>query len=220
MIHKNVLSFLRDLSANNNREWFAENKARYTAIKEEFELFVAGLISEVSTFDSSVKGLQAKDCTFRIYRDVRFSKDKSPYKINMGGYIVPGGKKSGQSGYYLHIEPEGSFVAGGVHMPESASLKAIRENIYNDVDAFKTVLNKKDFNEYFSNLSGEKLKTAPKGFPKDWEDLELIKFKSFTAVKYFTDKEVLSADFDKQILQGFKALKPLNDFLNNSMKNA
>ena len=139
MINKNILLFLNELKNNNNRDWFHANKPKYNEAKVEFENYINNLIPEIGKFDNEIKHLEAKECIFRIFRDVRFSKDKSPYKPNFGAYIVKGGKKSGNAGYYLHIEPENSFLGGGIYMPPSNILKAIRIEIYENIDEFKSI---------------------------------------------------------------------------------
>jgi uncharacterized protein (TIGR02453 family) len=211
-----TFTYLTNLSQNNNRDWFNANKEQYLLLKEQFELFTAQLISDLAGFDPSIKGLDAKKCVFRIYRDTRFSKNKTPYKINMGAYLVPGGKKSGNAGYYLHIEPGGSMIAGGIHMPPSPVLKAIRDNVFDNVDELKIVLNNKEFKNQFPTMTGDKLKTAPKGFPKEWEEIEMLKFKSYTVFKSMKDEDVISDKFYQTILNSFKVMKPFNDFLNKS----
>ena len=154
---------------------------------------------------------------FRINRDVRFSHDKSPYKSNMGAHVTPGGKKSPAAGYYFHAEPGGAFIAGGMWMPEPDKLKAVREDILYDPVAFKEIIGSKEFKKHYSGLSGEdKLKTAPKGFDKENPDIDLVKHKSYVVVKKISDKELTDKNLVKNVLEAFKALKPMNDFLNTS----
>jgi uncharacterized protein (TIGR02453 family) len=210
-----AFDFLKKLKTNNNKDWFEKNKVTYLSAKEEFEMLIDKLIKGLHKSDKKISAeLKAKDCTFRIYKDVRFSKDKTPYKINMGASINPGGKKSMQAGYYLHIEPGGCFLAGGVYMPEPEQLNAIRQEIdYNPKPLLK-VLNAAAFKKYFKGLDEDgKLKTAPKGFEKDHAHIELLKNRHFIVSAQLKDKDVLSKDSDKLILEGFKAMQPLLDYL-------
>ena len=210
-----TFDFLKKLKTNNNKDWFEKNKTTYLVAKEEFEMLIDKLIKGLLKSDKKISAdLKAKDCTFRIYKDVRFSKDKTPYKINMGASINPGGKKSMQAGYYLHLEPGACFLAGGVYMPEPEQLNAIRQEIdYNPKPLIK-LLNAPAFKKHFKGLDEEgKLKTAPKGFEKDHVHIELLKNRHFIVSCQLKDKEVLSKDSDKLILAGFKAMQPLLEYL-------
>ena len=220
VISKNILNFLKDLHKNNNREWFNANKNVYNKVRLEYEMFVELLIQRVNQFDDDVGTLAAKDAIFRIFRDIRFSKDKSPYKTNFGAYIAKGGRKIGSAGYYLHIEPKGSFLAGGIYMPSSDILKAIRTEIYENIEEFKEIINNSDFKKNFDSLWGEKLKTPPRGFPKDFPDIELLKYKHYVVVRYTTDEEVLDKDFLENAIRIFRIIMPLNRFINNTIKNS
>ena len=214
-IDKSTLLFLSDLKLHNDREWFNQNRKRYEAAKSNYETFIQEVINRIAIFEPILKGLEAKSCTFRINRDIRFSADKSIYKTHMGAFIVRGGKKNGDkyTGYYVHVEPGNSFIAGGAHIPPSGWLTAIREKIAMHGDEFVKVINNKDFVKYFGGIEGDKLKTAPKGFPKDHPHIELLKFKSYLAEKSFKDKEITSGDCIDEIEKGFRTMKPLNDFL-------
>lgn len=217
-IQKSTLTFLSDLKKNNNREWFNDNRKRYTEAKDNFESLVQAVIDEVTKFDPILKGLEAKTCMYRINRDIRFSNDKTIYKTYMGAFIVKGGKNNGDkfAGYYIHIEPgNGSMVAGGAYVPPMPWLTAIRRKIDEQGDSFHKILNSKDLKNYFGNIEGEKLKSAPKGFPKDHRDIELLKMKSYLVSRQFTDREAASEGFFDLILKGCKAMKPLNEFLND-----
>ena len=214
---KNVLPFLYDLKENNNREWFQANKPQFEIAKKEVEDFVNYLISQINGFDPAIGPLEAKKTMFRIYRDVRFSKDKTPYKTYFGSYIAPGGRKSIYAGYYLHIEPGGCFLAGGAHCPQGEHLKKIRSEIYYNVDELKSVMNNRDFKKYFKKIEGEKLKRPPIGFPKDFPDIELLKFKDFTLFHRFEDERLAAPDFDKFSLKVFQKMKPFNDFMNRAL---
>lgn len=214
-IDKSTLLFLTDLKQHNDREWFNQNRKRYEAAKLNYESFVQEVIHGITTFDPIFRGLEAKSCTFRINRDIRFSADKSIYKTHMGAFIVRGGKKNGDkyTGYYVHVEPGNSFIAGGAHIPPAGWLKAIRENIAERGDELLKIINNKNFKKYFGGIDGEKLRTAPKGFPKDHPHVELLKLKSYIAEKSFTDEEITSGECLDEIVKEFRTMKPFNDFL-------
>ncbi|MBN2669825.1 MAG: DUF2461 domain-containing protein [Bacteroidales bacterium] len=209
-----VLQFLRDLVVNNHREWFHDNKAYYDRAKEAFESFVIAQMDAIAQFDEQVKGLKAKDCTFRIHRDIRFSQDKTPYKIHFGAYMAKDGRKSLNAGYYTHIEPDGSLLAGGLHMPSKELLAKVRMAIYTHPEAFKGIINRPKFKQHFPEIYGEKLKGAPRGFNKDFEDIDLIKYQSYDFFKMISDDELISDDYFAQSIESFKILKPLNDYFN------
>jgi uncharacterized protein (TIGR02453 family) len=215
-IKKSTLDFLSGIKVNNNRDWFIANRPLYLEAKDNFESFVQNIINEIILFEPIMKGLEAKSCVFRINRDIRFSNDKSPYKSHFGAFIVQGGKKNGDkfAGYYFHIEPGKSIMAGGAYTPPAPWLSAIREKISDSPDEFIKITKAKDFIKYFGSIDGEKLKTAPKGYPKDHPHIELLKLKSYLVVNEATDKLVLSNDFLIHVLSVFKTMKPLNDYLN------
>ncbi|MFZ1808660.1 MAG: DUF2461 domain-containing protein [Cyclobacteriaceae bacterium] len=215
MDFNHILKFLKALAKNNDRAWFEKNKPKYIIAKENFDEFLFNLLAELTKFDKSLTGLNPKKLSFRIYRDVRFSKDKSPYKINMGAGFSPGGKMIQEPGYYLHIQPGNkSFVAGGLYMPDSPNLAKIRQEIDYNFKSFEKVLKGKKFKTWYAELDDfDKLKTAPKGYPKDHPHLELLKHKSYIVSHYFTDKEVQDKNFLKKVVEGCKTVKPLNDFL-------
>jgi uncharacterized protein (TIGR02453 family) len=214
---KQLIDFLAELQGNNNRDWFTANKDWYTDVKTQFDEFTKLLIKEVSSFDSALGLLAPKDCTFRIYRDVRFSKDKDPYKTNMGAYLNRGGKNSRYAGYYLHIEPGGSFIGGGKWMPEADILKLIRLEIYHFPEEFKKIIGQRDFIQKFGSLSGDKLKKPPKDFPPDFPDIELLKFKSYTVGMSLSDDTVMSDQLLGQAVEAFKTMMPLIHFLNRAV---
>lgn len=215
-LQKETLQFLKDLKNNNNREWFNDNKNKYLAANEDFISFVSDLIKEIAKFDPSVALLEAKSCVFRIYKDVRFSKDKLPYKTNFGAAISPRGKGNGFANYYFHLSPEGCFLAGGAYMVEPADLKAIRQEIsYNGHDFLKIIQNKK-FLEYFK-LDGEKLVNVPRGFDKEDPMGEYLKYKQFVIYHALDEKEIFSENFIISCGKVFKAMVPFNDFLNAPM---
>lgn len=218
-ISTETIKFLADLDKNNNREWFLANKKRYDAAKKNVEEFVDTLIAQVGKFEPAVANFKAKDCMFRINRDVRFSANKAPYKNNMGAYISKGGKKSQAAGYYVHIQPNNIFVAGGCWMPEGESLKKIRDAIDYDYEKFDKIVTSKEAKKLFGALSDEdKLKTAPKGYPKDHPAVEYLKNKSFIFYHKIDTKEATKPGFDNTVIAGFKGIKPLCDFLNEALE--
>ncbi|HEX5002938.1 MAG TPA: DUF2461 domain-containing protein [Bacteroidia bacterium] len=220
VISKATLKFLKELKANNNRDWFMANKPRYETVKSEFELFIEPLLKQISKFDPSVSGLTPKDCIFRIYRDVRFSKDKSPYKTHIGAYISGSGKKTEvheKAGYYIHIEPGASMLAGGAYVPGTGWLKAIRQEIDYNQKEFLSLIRSKNFKTLFGELDGEKLSKVPKGYDATHPLIDLLKYKSFLAVHYSPDKTVVSDAFLSHAANVFKNISPLNGFLNRCL---
>lgn len=212
-----VLEFLTDLSANNNREWYNANKKRYEESREKVLFLTDVLINEIRKFDSEIPALSPKDCVFRIFRDVRFSNDKRPYKTNFGSFIAKGGRKSMNAGYYFHIDPEGSFAGGGVYMPPAEPLKAIREYIAENGEEFLDIIQNKNFRKIYPEMMDDRLKTAPKGFPKDHEFIELLKYKSFVCSTQFSKDQVTADSYIEHLVQSFKILHPFNKFLNEAL---
>ena len=212
-MQSSTLQFLRNLEKNNNREWFNENKTLYQEAQQDVISFVEKLIEEMADFDEEMGKLEAKKSVFRIYRDTRFSKDKTPYKTNFGAGLGMG-KGNKISGYYLHIEPGKSFLAGGVYKPEPTVLKTIRQEISAFGDEFKAILEQDEFRNYFRGLSVEdKLKKVPQGFEKDDKMAEYLKLKHFIVTHPISDEQLLSENAVKEFTKIFKAMKPLNDFL-------
>ena len=212
-LHKSF-HFLLQLRENNNRSWFQENKKLYVTAKKEFESFIDALIPFVKEVDPEIDVMSSKECLFRIYRDVRFSKNKLPYKTNFGAFIAKGGRKSPYAGYYIHLEPFESFIGGGIYMPESKYLRAIRTEIFEDSEKFKKIISDPDFLEYFNGIYGEKLKSAPRDFPKDFEDIELLKYKHYAVTHTVGNEFWMSDNLFERIIEIFKAQYPLNEFLN------
>jgi uncharacterized protein (TIGR02453 family) len=217
---KTIYTFLKQLKNNNNKEWFDLHKDQYLKAKEEHEALIDEVIKGIRKFDKKIDpSLTGKQCTFRIYKDVRFSKDKTPYKTNMGASINPGGKKTMTAGYYLHCEPGKNFIAGGVWMPEAEMLQAIRQEIdYNPKPLLK-ILGSASFKKYFKGLDEEdKLKTVPKGYDKTHPHIELLKNKHFLVSHELSDKEMNAANNVKTIVDGFKAMYPLMEYLRTAQE--
>lgn len=213
-MQSSTLQFLRTLEKNNNREWFNENKTTYQEAQQDVVSFVEKLIEEMVVFDEEIGKADAKKSLFRIYRDTRFSKDKSPYKTNFGASLGMG-KGSQKAGYYLHIEPGKSFLAGGIYMPESSVLKEIRKEISAFGEEFLTIVEKDKFRNYFRGLSVEdKLKKVPQGFEKDDKMAEFLKLKHYIVTHPVSDEQLFNENAAKEFAKIYKAMKPLNDFLN------
>ena len=214
---KDILYFLRQLCVNNNRDWFDANRSLYKEQKESFESIINRLITKISEFDNSVSIVTAKDCTYRINRDTRFSNDKTPYKNHFGAFISPGGKKSYTAGYYIHIEPDNSIIAGGMYMPPSDILLKLRTAIYERPKEFVAIVENPIFIETFGKIDGEKLISAPRGFSKDFEQLELIKLKSYTVSTSVSDESIEHGDVETLAVDIFKKMNAFNVFINSTL---
>ena len=218
-IDKSTIAFLADLTKNNNREWFNENKKRYEAARKNYTAFLDEMLDEMTAFEPVAYNQKGKDLLFRIYRDVRFSNDKRPYKDHFGAYVAEGGRKSIYPGYYLHLAGNNTFVAGGLWMPPSDYLKAVRQEIDYNLEEFKSIVEAESFKKRFGSISGEQLKTTPKGYEKENPAIEYLRFKSWNAVMPISDKTVLSGNFMEVVIDAMLALKPLNDFLMHPLKD-
>jgi len=218
MIPSVVIDFLKELSENNNREWFADNRASYEEAKAAFEEVTARLIGYIAKTDKQIAGLQPKECIFRIYRDIRFSKDKTPYKSHFDAFIAKkGGRKSHHAGYYIHVMPGKSLLGGGVYAPIPQVLNSIRREIYNFPDEFKGIINNPEFKMLFGELFDDKLKKTPRGFPKDFVNAELLKYKSYIVAHHLTDSELLSRAMSEKFRILIKILYPLNMYINRAV---
>jgi uncharacterized protein (TIGR02453 family) len=218
MISPKTYQFLKELDQNNNRPWFQANKNRYEEARANFEKFIRKLIMEIARFDPPIGDLEPKKSIFRIYRDTRFSNDKRPYKTNFGAHLVAyESKVHDRAGYYIHLQPGNTFLAGGAYLPPGPWLKAIRNAIDQKGKTFKKILSNPEFKKYFGEMDGEKLKTSPRDYPADHPFIELLRYKSFLAVHPLKDQDTLSDNFLKTSATIFKALKPFDDFLNQSI---
>ena len=214
---KIVLDFLKQLKLHNDREWFEKNREKYTLARAEYESFINELIPLIKTFDKEIGAITAKECLFRIYRDVRFSNDKSPYKPNFGASIARGGRKSSYGGYYIHFEDKGCFLAGGIWMPAPEILKAVRQEIYYNPEEFKKIINNKAFKQSFNELEGEKLSRPPKDFPVDFKEVDLLKYKNYI-VSHELDSKILSSDkLNEYVIKVLKDMNPLIKFINRAI---
>lgn len=206
-----AINFLEDLRFNNSREWFNANRKRYDEARGAFEALVAEVMDQFAPVEDLGK-TTVKDCIFRVNRDVRFSKDKSPYKTNFGALIGNGGRKATGRTYYINLEPGESFIAGGVYAPSPEELKRIREAIAADAKPLRKIIASKDFVHYFGELRGESLKTAPKGYAADHPDIDLLKRKQFLAFHPLSDDDLKRADLASHIVTVCKALKPFEGY--------
>ncbi|WP_163212718.1 DUF2461 domain-containing protein [Bacteroides sp. 519] len=209
-----IFHFLKELAANNNREWFNENRDKYELARLEFEKLLSTVITRIAMFDESIQSVQVKDCTYRIYRDTRFSLDKTPYKTHFGGYINAKGKKSNHCGYYIHIQPGNCLLAGGSICPPPKLLKELRQAVYDNIDEYIAIVEDPEFKKYFPVIGDDFLKTAPKGFPKDFKYIDYLKCKEYTCSYKVPDEFFTSPDFLDKTEDAYKQLKRFGDFVN------
>lgn len=219
MIQPATLKFLQDLKKNNNKPWFDEHRKQYEAARSDFYTLVEKLINALAGFDAPIGRLSVKECVFRINRDVRFSKDKRPYKNNLACYFNKTGKKSNGAGYYLHIEPGNSMAAGGIWMPEAAVLSGIRQEIDYNFTEWKKIMDNKIFKKTFTEgiKSNDTLVRPPKGYAEDNQAIAYLKMKHFIVTKPYTDNDLQNKDFVKEVAKTFNAMKPLIDFINTTL---
>ena len=223
MIEPQTLKFLKQLKKNNNKQWFDAHRKEYEAARIDFQNFIQLVIDELGKTDLSIAGQSARNCLFRINRDIRFSKDKSPYKTNFGASIKAGGKKSNFAGYYFHLEPGHSFAGGGLWMPANEDLKKVRQEIDYCFKEFKSLISKADFKKTFGDLyttAEISLSTAPKGYEKDNPALHYLKLKCFIAERTFADEELTKGSLHRKTITAFETLMPLLRFINRSLENA
>ena len=218
MLAKDTLDFLKKLDKNNNRDWFNANKAAFQRANDNVIAIAGESIGRIAKFDPAIGGIDPKSCVFRIYRDVRFSKDKSPYKTNLGAFIAPGGKKDMAPGYYFHVQPGMFFAAAGKHMPDASETLKIRNAIAANTREFTKIVGAKKFKDRFGDMDGDRLVKPPKGFAADHPAIEYLKLKSFTVSEKFSEKAVLGGDYIKLLVDSFKAAYPLNEFLRAALK--
>ena len=220
VIQPSTLKFLKDLKKNNNKPWFDAHRKEYEAAKKDFEQMIQAVIDRHGKTDKTISHLKAKDCLFRINRDIRFSKDKTPYKTNMGAYINRGGKKSLYGGYYFHCEPGQSFVGGGLWMPMPIELNKVRQEIDYNLAEFKKIIGSKKFKSVYNDVSRDAeytLSRVPKGYEADNPAAEYLKLKSFVAIAKVPDADLNSKEIVKKITTAFEALQPMLAFINHSI---
>jgi uncharacterized protein (TIGR02453 family) len=216
-IHRSNIGFLEQLKKNNNREWFNERKTEFLAEQANIEDFASALLTELNLHDV-IETLSGKKSLYRIYRDTRFSTDKTPYKTHWSGSFKRAGK-SRRGGYYFHIEKGNTFVGGGFWGASPADLKLIRDDIAFDAQPLRDILNDKNFIASFGNLTGEQLKTTPKGFDAGHPDIDLLRFKQFLLIKRFNDETILSDNFVQQLAQAFKDMRPFFDYMSSVLSS-
>ncbi|MCR9065415.1 MAG: DUF2461 domain-containing protein [Cytophagales bacterium] len=215
MIDPKTLHFLTQLAQNNQKEWFHENKEQYDAARKNFIDLSSEVLEQLKTIQANLIHTDVKKCILRINRDIRFSKDKRPYKTYLGAGFGPGGKSSGLADFYLQIEPNGkSFLGGGLWAPSAQGLANWRQEIDYDPSRLKGIIEDKTFRNYFKEISGSKLKTKPKGYDADHPEIELLRYKELFFFKYYSDMEVCQPDFIDEIVRGCILLKPYLDYVN------
>ena len=218
MLTKESLQFIDDLTANNNRDWFLDHKKRYEKFKEDYQNLVAAFLAAMKPLDATLELLEVKNCTFRINRDIRFSKDKTPYKNHLGIWMSPGFKGSNRAGYYIHLGRNESFIAGGFYSPEAEKKKKVRKEIAFFYDDLEEIVEEKSFKTIYGNLdTTNSLKNAPKDYEKDHPAVEFLKLKSFTATQKINFTDAVNPNFVKETVAKLILLKPLNDFLNRAL---
>lgn len=228
-IHPDTLPFLQELTVNNNRPWFNEHKDRWIAAKEQFEAFTQTLLDAMIPLDPSLEGLTAKQCVYRIYRDTRFSADKTPYKTHIACFLSSWGKKNmGVPGYYFQIGTEEAYglkgtcnLGGGIFMPTPEALNAIRQEIFYCPDEFVAIMNEPSYKKYFGNtfFTTKVLQRVPKGYPSDWEHADLLKYKDYCTSYTLPDRLLGSPNLASEVLKVWKASVPLNKFLQRAMED-
>lgn len=209
-----MLDFISQLKENNNRPWFAEHKAEYTDIRRQCLEEIAVLISEIAKFDPQLVGVEPEQCIYRIYRDIRFSADKSPFKTHFGIVLGHGGKKCTGAAYYVHIEPDNCCFCSGVWFPEQPILKFLRRNIFDNIDEFTEIMDAPAFKKQFPGLVGNSLKALPKGYQKDCPRPEIFKMKEYLVQKKYKKSIFESENWQKTVAKDAHLVKPFNDFLN------
>lgn len=208
-----VLEFLKGLRKHNERAWFESHRGQYQLARARFEDYIAVLLHEIGRSEP-LGALSPKDCIFRLNRDLRFSKDKSPYKPYMSAYIAPGGRKSRNLGTYIHLEPGNrSMIAGGFHEPEPQQIASWRRAIDRDPRPWKKIAAEKSFRAHFGEVQGERLKTAPQGYPRDHPEIELLRLKQVTVARPLSDAEVLRPRFLRETMTTVGAMRPFLRYL-------
>jgi uncharacterized protein (TIGR02453 family) len=212
------MAFLANLKDNNTREWFTDNKKEFEQNRDAYIELISQLTREIEVFDKDIIGVDPKKSMYRIYRDIRFSKDKTPYKTHFGAYICRGGRTSGNPGYYVHLEPQGkSIIGAGLYHPMPDILAKIRQEIDYNGDQLVHIIETPSFKKRFELYQEDKLKRKPKGYEDDNPHIELLKLKSFLASQTLTDKEVLKANYKDSVISGFQEMNPFVTFLNQGM---
>ncbi len=221
MLEPQTIRFLNGLKENNNKPWFDAHRPQYEAAKIDFQNFIQLVIDDLQRSDDTITGTVARECLFRINRDIRFSNDKTPYKTNMGASIKKGGKKSGFAGYYFHVEPGKSFIGGGLWLPDAAALKAVRQEIDYNWNEFEAIITTPNFKKTYTDVykgADQSLSGAPKGYERDNPAIDYLKLKSFIAEAHVTDEELTKATLHKKTVAAFQTLHPFLCFINRALE--
>ena len=223
MLKPETLQFYRDLRKNNNKEWFDRNRSRYEEAKKDYHQVVGQMLLKMQSFDPSLAHLQVKDCIFRINRDIRFTRDKTPYKTHIGISMSPAGRKFELAGYYVHLdEDNGTFAGGGIYMPSAETLKKIRREIAGFYEELEEIVRSEDFANTFGNFDRDEniqLSRPPMGYDKNHPALEFLKLKSFTATKLLENQLLSDPNGVDIIVDILKKTKPLNEFINRALRD-
>ena len=223
MLEPQTLRFLSQLKKNNNKPWFDAQRAQYEAARIDFSNFIQLVMDALQKSDTTITGLTSRDCLFRINRDIRFSKDKTPYKVAFGASIKRGGRKSGFAGYYFHLEPGQSFMGGGLWMPEAPALKNMRQEVDYNWEEFQSILQEKNFQKIYGDVykGGDvSLSSMPKGYEKDNHAAAYLRLKSFIAETKIADEELTKSSLHKKTVAAFEALQPLLNFINRTIETS
>ena len=214
-----LFDFLEDLARHNEREWFQTHKSTYDELRRDFEVLVGQILNELATAEPALATLEARKCIFRIYRDVRFSKRKEPYKTHFSAYFAVGGKQSAGPGYYFQLGPNGqTLLAGGIYQPDKEQLARIRQEIDYNGPALHAILENPDFRQFYPGLEGETLKRPPAGYPADHPDIDLLKHKSFVVAHHLPDATARGLDLAEYVPAVFRAQRPFADFLREAVE--
>jgi uncharacterized protein (TIGR02453 family) len=212
---KLILDFLAELKANNTKEWMDANRSQYERARDEFKSLVSYVLEALKPIDAGLESVSAADCIFRMNRDIRFSADKTPYKTWMSAVMAEGGRHSIHAIYYLHLQPgDESMAAGGMYQPAGEQLRKIRQEVDYNAAELQQIVRKEDFKNNFGEIQGEKLIRAPKGYPTDHPNIELLKLKSYLAIRKFSDVEVLQDNFAEELITSYRSVQPFNEYLN------
>ncbi len=218
MNFRQIFNFLAHLQIYNERNWFNENKHEYDKARATFETFIDALIPPLVELDENISTVTASECMFRIYRDIRFSSDKTPYKTHLGAFIANGGRKTRFAGYYIHLQPDESFIAGGVYAPDALTLESIRNCIFNHPDEIRAILDNKQFKKLFELSDDERLKNPPRGYSKDFKEIELIKNRHFITYRDLDNDFFMQENVVERLMEMFKVQYPFNEFLNRAVR--
>ena len=218
-MHKDTIKFLKQLQKNNSKKWFDEHRDTYQKCRTHWIDFASQILADLSLLDPVFIEQDPRKCIFRINRDIRFSRDKSPYKTNFGAHFVPGGKKNPRAGYYVHLEPGNCFIAGGIYRPASPELSKIRHTLDKKFKDFENLVTTKELEKTFGEIRHDSLTNPPRGYAKDHPGLKWLKMKGFIFIKNVDDNFYDQKNARAQIEADFKKLKPVIDFINKALND-